>query len=173
VSAESSITSGVTRAPLRLAPMLMLGGWLVLVDVWVKAVARLGACPGADAGPWTTPGACGQVVLAGDLVLVPAVRDGLPGIPLADPLMRQLGALVVIAVVTIATIVVMRARSRQSADLLALGCVWAGAVSWTAPILVGPGVGFTELVAAGVAFGIGDVAGVAGVVWLVVERARA
>lgn len=170
----------VTRMPLRinrLGPMVLLGGWLVFVDVWVKAIARLGACAdhvgGLLSGVWAVPTACAPVVITGDLVLVPATREGLPGIPLADPLMRQLGALGVIAAVTIATIVVMRARNRQSADLLALGCLWGGALAITAPILVGPGVGFTELAASGLAFGVGDVAFAAGLLWLVFERVRA
>lgn len=174
VGADSSI---VTRLPLRLAPMVTLGGWLVLVDVWVKVVARLGACPGSDSGPWSNPSvgpaSCSPVVISGELVLVPGIREGLPGIPLVDPLMRQLGALGVIAAVTIVTILIVRARRRQSADLLALGCLWAGAVSMTAPMLFGPGFGFTEMVTAGVAFGVGDVAAAAGVLWLLVERVRA
>jgi len=170
VGADSSI---VTRLPLRLAPMVTLAGWLVLVDVWVKVVARLGACPGGDSGPWSVPTSCTPVVVSGDLVLAPAVREGLPGLPLADALLRQLGALGVIAAVTIATILIVRARSRHSADLLALGCVWAGAVSMTAPMLFGPGFGFTEIVAGGIAFGVGDLAMAAGALWLAVERVRA
>lgn len=154
----------------------LLGAWLVGVDVWVKIVARLGACPDASTAawdPWSTPTSCGAIDLAGGLALAPAVREGVAGVSIADPLSRQLVALAVIAAVTIATILVGRGRARQPADLLALGCLWAGAAIWGAPILAGPGVGFTEFAAAGIGLGVGDVAMVVGAVWLVVERARA
>ncbi len=153
----------------------LLGAWLVGVDVWVKIVARLGACPGATTQPWDPwgpPTSCGEVGLGGGLALAPAVRDGLPGLGLADPLSRQLAALAVIAAVTIATIVIGRGRTRQPADLLALGCCWAGAMIWGAPILVGPGVAFTELAVGGVGLGVGDLAIAVGAVWLTVERTR-
>lgn len=152
---------------------LVFGAWLVGVDAWVKIVARLGACPGADAGVWSTPGACTEVTLTGGVVLLPGVRAGLPGLVIDDPLSRQLAALAVIAVVTIATIVIGRARTAQPADMLALACMGAGALVWGAPILAGPGVAFTELVAGGLAFGIGDLAMAIGALWLVFERARA
>jgi hypothetical protein len=178
VGADSSLVTRMPLRPSRLGPMVMLGGWLVFVDVWVKVIARIGACPGAAKEPWSMVGECTPVVIVGDLLLVPAVRDGFPGLPLPDLLMRQLAALGVIAAVTIATILVFRARSRQSADLLALGCMWAGAVSVTSPILFGPGlgfaaVGFTELSVQGFAFGVGDAALAVGVLWLLFERMRA
>lgn len=154
----------------------LLGAWLVGVDVWVKLVARLGACPGASTAawdPWSPPTSCGAIDLAGGIALAPAVREGLPGVSLADPLSRQLVALAVIAAVTIATIVIGRGRARQPADLLALGCLWAGAMIWGAPILAGPGVAFTEFAVGGAGLGVGDLAMAAGAVWLIIERVRA
>lgn len=171
MSTNSSPSSA--RAALPLVPAVLLAAWLVGVDVWVKTVARLGACPGMPTGPWTAPTSCTEIRVAGELALIPAVRDGLPGAPLADLLTRQLAMLLVLAAVTIATIAVVRARNRQPADLLALACLWAGAVIWAAPVLAGPGFGFTELVAGGVAFGVGDVAAAVGLLWFLVERVRA
>ncbi len=152
---------------------VLLGAWLVGVDAWIKLVARLGACPGGDASPWDELVGCTAVPLAGGLSLLPATRAGLPGIEIDAPLSRQLAALAVIAAVTIATIVVARARTRQGADLLALSCLWAGALCWGAPILLGPGVAFTEFALGGAALGIGDLAMAGGAAWLAIERGRA
>ena len=152
---------------------LFLSSWLVALDAWVKMIARLGACPGDKTGPWTTPTSCEDVTIVGDLALAPAVRAGLPGIALGDPLTRQLAALGVIAAVVIVTIAIARSRRRQPADLLAVSCLWSAAAIWSAPMLVGPGVAFTEFAAAGLAFGIGDLAMALGTIWLLVERIRA
>lgn len=149
-----------------------LAGWLVGLDVWLKIIGRTAACPGTDDGAWSIPGGCEAIAVAGPLSLLPAVRDGLPGMPTADPLGRQLGALAVVAIVTIATIAISRAASRQPADLLALGCAWAGAIGWAAPILFGPGVAFTELTAGATTFGLADVSLVVGMVWLAAGRIR-
>lgn len=149
-----------------------LGGWLVGLDVWLKIIGRTAACPGSDAGAWSIPSGCEAITVAGPLSLLPAVREGLPGMPTADPLGRQLGALAVIAIVTIATIAIGRAASRQPADVLALGCAWAGAIGWAAPILVGPGIAFTELTTGTTTFGIADISLVVAALWLVVGRLR-
>jgi hypothetical protein len=165
VAAPSDAGSNALRAA-------ALGGWLLGLDVWLKIIGRTAACPGSDDGAWSIPSNCEAIAVMGPLSLVPAVREGLPGLPTADPLGRQLGALAVVAIVTIASIAIGRAATRQPADALALGCAWAGALGWAAPILAGPGVAFTELAAGATRFGLGDVALLVATVWLVVGRLR-
>ena len=148
--------------------------WLFGLDVWIKYVARLGACaPSSERSPWSLPEQCERVdIAAGMLAVLPAVRPGVGPIVMSSLLERQLGSLALLALTTIMTITVARARVRNDADVLAIACVWAGALVWSGPCLLGPGVGLTEIVVAGTPTGIGDLALVFGVAWLLLGWLR-
>ncbi len=153
--------------------------WLVGIDAWVKLVARFGCCsretPGAWDGPWTSPSHCEAVTVAGSLAIVPARRDGLLGLDLPSAISRQLGALALLGVVTIATILVARAQQRahrRGAELKALAVAGAGAWIAAAPCLLGPGTSFTEFTLGGSAFGIGDLVFAVGAAWFAASRLR-
>ncbi|MBC8073888.1 MAG: hypothetical protein IAG13_36555 [Deltaproteobacteria bacterium] len=155
------------------ARALLLLVWLLGLDVWTKYVVRVGACSDSqDRSPWSLPEQCERVDVAGVLAVMPAVRPGIGPLPMANPLERQLGALALLALVTIATITVTRMRQRQDADVLAIACIWAGAVAWSGPCLLAPGVGLTELVVGNTATGLGDVAMVFGATWLMLGWLR-
>jgi hypothetical protein len=154
----------------RAVPLLV---WLVGLDVWTKYVVRIGACGSSqERSPWSLPEQCERVDVAAFFAVLPAVRPGVGPLLMSTLLERQLGALALLALTTIATITVARSRQRQDADLLATACIWAGALMWSGPCLVGPGVGLTELVIAGVPTGIADVAMLFGVSWLLLGWLR-
>jgi hypothetical protein len=147
--------------------------WLAALDVWLKYITRIGTCaPGQDPSPWSVPEQCAAIDVGGAFAIVPAVRAGVGPLLMSTLLERQLGALALLALVTTVTITVARARGRQHADVLAIACVWAGAIAWSGPCLLGPGVGLTELVIGGAATGIGDLALVFGLAWLVLGWLR-
>lgn len=147
--------------------------WLTGLDVWLKYIARIGTCAaGQDPSPWSLPQQCEAVDVGGVLAVAPAVRAGVGPLMMSTLLERQLGALALLALTTTVTITVARARGRQGADILAIACVWAGAIAWSGPCLLGPGVGLTELVIGGAATGIGDLALVFGLAWLVLGWLR-
>ncbi|HWB80257.1 MAG TPA: hypothetical protein VG755_35065 [Nannocystaceae bacterium] len=147
--------------------------WLVALDVWLKYIARIGTCaPGQDPWPWSLPEQCTAIDVGGVLAIVPAARAGVGPLIMSTLLERQLGALALLALTTTVTITVARARGRQAADVLAIACVWAGAIAWSGPCLLGPGLGLTELVIGGAATGIGDLALVFGLAWLVLGYLR-
>lgn len=153
--------------------------WLVGVDAWVKLVTRFGCCsrdtPGAWDGPWTTPGQCESVTIAGSLAITPARRDGLLGVSLSSALARQLGALALLGLVTVALILVARAQQRahrRGTELKALAVLGAGAWIAAAPCLLGPGTSFTEFTLGGSALGVGDLVFAVGAAWFAVSRLR-
>jgi hypothetical protein len=147
--------------------------WLAGLDVWTKYLARIGTCgAGQDESPWSVPEQCESVAVGGVFAVWPAVRAGVGPFAMSSLLERQLGALALLALVTTLTITVARARARQDADVLAVACVWAGAIAWSGPCLLGPGVGLTELVIGGVPTGIGDIALSIGAAWLVLGWIR-
>lgn len=147
--------------------------WLAGLDVWLKYIARIGTCaPGQDPSPWSLPEQCTAIDVGGGLALVPAARAGVGPLLMSTLLERQLGALALLALTTTVTITVARARGRQDADVLAIACLWAGAIAWSGPCLLGPGLGLTELVIGGVATGIGDLALGFGLAWLVLGWLR-
>ncbi len=148
--------------------------WLVGLDVWMKYVARIGTCaPSQDPLPWSLPEQCERVdVAAGVLAVLPAVRPGVGPVVMSSLLERQLGALALLALTTTLTITMARSQRRTDADVLAIACMWAGAIAWSGPCLLGPGVGLTELVIADMATGIGDLALAFGAAWLLLGWLR-
>jgi hypothetical protein len=165
--------------PGRAGPLsaLALAAWLLALDAWVKFAARRGACDGDHDNPWSEPVRCVRVALLGDgddgPGALPAVREGLLGIGIADPLLRQLLALAGLAAITVLTIVTLRARTAQRADLLAIAVTFAGLLCGAAPILFGPGVAFTEFVVGDTRVAFGDLLVLVGVAWIVWGRVAA
>lgn len=156
---------------------LALAAWLVALDAWVKFAVRRGACDGDDDGPWSTPAQCVRVALLGDgddgPGALPAPREGLLGIGVADPLMRQLFALAGLAALTVLAIVTLRTRTAQRADLLAIAVTFAGLLCSAAPILFGPGVAFTEFVLGDAHVAFGDLLVLVGAGWVAWGRVAA
>lgn len=150
--------------------------WIWLCDLWLKAMARVGACEGAPplreviTHPWRLPESCpGASVLGETLRLLPAPRSGAPFDLLAPALTGvagQLWGLALLALASAVTIVVVRWRWRDAGDALALGVLWAGCLTLALPRLLGDGAGLTEIAFVGVPTGIGDLALFSALAWL-------
>ena len=163
-------TSGV------LVRAAVLGGWIALCDLWLKVVARVGACP--DAGglsqvvqqPLDVPPACAAMPLVGDaVILLPAASNGGPLGLLGSTLSATHGplwALAVLALASTVSILVGRWRYRDPGDAHALAALWAGSVTLAVPRVLGGGSGLTEIAIGGMPTGIGELAVLWSLLWL-------
>jgi hypothetical protein len=158
---------------------LALGAWILLCDGGLRLVARLATCPDAQGsafGPDTlgvllnAPEGCAPTDMAGPSIqLLANTHDGaLLGLAagLVPGVMGQLYALALLALATIMTVLVARWQWRSGADPKALACVWAGALSAAGPRMMGDGRGVSEIALFGLSTGIGELALLWGVAWL-------
>jgi len=144
-----------------------------MCDGWVKVLARAGACPSTQtlrdalAQIWSVPEGCGAVPLVGPVMLEPTARAGATPMNLGLPAgIGPLHGLALLAIATVTGIVVLRWSRRTRSDALALGTLWGGLVIHALPRLMDAGTSFSEFAAAGVHWGLGDVAIAWAVVWL-------
>jgi hypothetical protein len=165
--AESSLSAGT------LLSGVLLGAWVVACDGWVKVLARAGCCEqtrvvsDAASAVWSVPDGCEALPLFADVVLVPAVRSGATPMDIAIPeAAADVWGLALLAIATVASMVMLLRRNRNGGDALALGTLWAGTAIHGLPRLVGPGTSFTEIAVAGVGVSIGDLALVWAGLWL-------
>jgi hypothetical protein len=153
----------------------VLAIWLLLCDAGLKFAARVGGCGGFSMDLLTklyeAPTQCKGSDMAGAAIrLQPAVNDGaLLGLGAGTfaGFTGQLFALGLIALATIATIAVLRWQWRSSGDPKALAAIWAGALILAVPRLIGSGSGLAELDISGLSAGIGDLALLWGLAWIV------
>lgn len=144
---------------------LVVGGWLVGCDAWVKITARVAACPStpsvgdASGSVWTVPEGCGQADFWGFAQLSPVVRDGGPlglGSGLLGGGAGQGWAYALLALAAIASVLVIRWRWRSTGDAAALGALWGAAIILAGPRIMGDGAGMAELHLGGLSTGLGD-----------------
>jgi hypothetical protein len=165
---------------------MLLTGWIVGCDLWVKILARAAGCPADPSTAWIVdsyqapPEGCEPVALASSAFALDAAASiggplGLvPG--LLSPERGSLAGLCLVAFAVIVTIVVTRWRWRSAGDPLALGALWGGTVALGLPRFIGGGARVTELSLAGIETGLGDIAVIWAVAWLAwrfVAEARA
>ncbi len=155
---------------------LLVGGWLVGCDAWLKITARVAACPQTPSvGPaadsvWSVPSGCGEADFWGFAQLSPVVRDGGP-LGLGSGLLAggagQGWAIALLAVAAVVSILILRWQWRTPGDAAALGALWGAVVILAGPRLVsGDGTGTAELHLGGLATGLGDLALVWALLWL-------
>lgn len=153
---------------------LVLGAWLVAADAWIKSVTRLGACEdtGRWPSPWSTPQVCAPIDFVGPVQIEPHGSDAILGIALSDAGAR----LAVIAALAIGLVALAWWAGRRWAAwgsaATGLGCGLAAVAILAAPITLGDGRAWTELVVAGVRFGLGELALVHAIVWMLWARVR-
>jgi hypothetical protein len=152
---------------------LLFGAWLGVCDGWVKVLARAGSCPSTGTlqqaleAVWTVPEACTSVELAPGLALTPTARAGATPLDLPLPAgMEAVYGLGLLAVATVAGIVVLRWSRRTRGDALALGTLWGGLVTHALPRMMEGGTSFAEFTVAGTHLGLADLAIVWAAVWL-------
>jgi hypothetical protein len=168
------------KAPLRaaiVAAALAFGALLVACDAWVKVLARIAGCRDSSLhhgwsmqAVWEIPRECEGVALVSGLDVVPAARAG-SLVPFAGDLAvasdGRLWALVLVAIATVATIVLVAWRQRIPGDLFAAATLWAGVTMHAAPRLAGRGGSVTELQIGAFATGLGDVVIAWASLWIV------
>ncbi len=162
-------------APIRVTTVLgslALGVWLCACDLWLKVLARMGACASstdiADTSwaAWAVPDGCTPLEIVPGAALHPAERAA-PLLPLSLPAAAgQVWGLALFGIATIVTILVVRWQWRTRGDVLALGTLWAGVAMHGAPRLLHRGTTFTELELWGFATGLGDFTIAWAAVWL-------
>lgn len=152
---------------------LLFGAWLGVCDGWVKVLARAGACSStgtfeqALGALWTVPEGCTDVPLVGGVALAPTTRAGATALDLPIPSgMEAVYGLALLALATVAGIVVLRWSRRTRGDALALGTLWGGLATHALPRMMEGGTSFAEFSVAGMHLGLGDLAIVWATVWL-------
>jgi len=152
---------------------LLFGAWLGVCDSWVKVLARAGACPSTStldqalAALWTVPGECSAVELVGGVALEPTVRAGATPLNVGLPSgMEAVYGLALLAIATVAGIVVLRWSRRTRGDALALGTLWGGLVVHAVPRMMDAGSSFAEFSIGDMQLGIADFAIGWATVWL-------
>ncbi len=161
----------------KLAPIargLVLGGWLIAADAWIKSITRLAACDGTGRwpSPWSTPATCTATDLVGRWQLEPAASDAFLGLTLAGRDAR-LGYAAAIAVVCVGVAWWLgRGRGGLGGAGTALGCALAGIGILAAPIALGDGRAWSEFIIGHVRFGIGDIALIYALLWMIWARWR-
>lgn len=159
---------------------VLLGAWVIVTDLALQLVARVGGCAHVDrieAGSLRDlvrdPGECSGTAMAGDaIVLVPRRHDGALfglGSGMFEGFVGQVYALGLLLVATVMSIVIVRWEGRAAGDGLILGLAWGGAVAGALPRLVGDGRGSAELDLFGLHTGIAELALLWALVWLVVR----
>jgi hypothetical protein len=151
---------------------LALAGWLVACDLWLKVLARMGACVSSTdlaetlLAAWTVPDGCSALEIVPGATLEPGVRSAsLLPIPLPEGA-GQVWGLALFGMATVITIVVIRWQWRTRGDALALGTLWAGVLIHGSPRLLHEGTTFTELGLWGFSTGLGDVTLAWALLWL-------
>lgn len=149
---------------------LLVGGWLVGCDAWVKITARVAACAETPSvgeaidQVWRIPPGCTEADFWGFARLSPVVRDGGP---LGAGLLDSTGwAFALLAVAAVVSVLVVRWRWRSVGDASALGALWGATLILAGPCLLGDGTGMAELHLGGLALGLGDLALAWALVWL-------
>lgn len=155
-----------------LASGALLGGWIVLCDVWVKVLARSAGCEpirtvtAAVSELWSSPQSCPGLEV-GPVALSPQTRPGIGPIEAAlPPGTEPLWGLALFALATVLSILVLRWRWRIPGDALALGCLWSAVLIHGLPRLMAGGTTFTELQVAGLGLSLGDLAMLFALPWL-------
>lgn len=154
---------------------LLVGGWLVGCDAWIKVTARVAACSQtpsvgeAASQVWSVPSGCTEANFWGFARLSPVVRDGGPlglGAGLLGGPAGQGWAIALLAMAALVSVLVLRWRWRSVGDASALGALWGATFILAGPRLASDGSGLAELHLGGLATGLGDLALVWAVAWL-------
>jgi len=154
---------------------LLMAGWLVGCDAWVKMIARVATCSAtptlgdAAAAVWSVPAGCGETDFLGFARLSPVVRDGGPFGLGAGLLTGAAGTGWAVALLVTAAIVsglILRWPWRATGDAAALGALWGAVLILAGPRLAGDGAGTAELVMGTLNTGLGDLALVWAAGWL-------
>lgn len=154
---------------------LLICGWLVGCDAWVKITARVAACTStpsvgeASGSVWTVPSGCTASDFWGFAQLSPVVRDGGPlglGAGLLGGGAGTGWAIALLAVAAVVSVLVLRWQWRSTGDAAALGALWAAVIIEAGPRLTGGGSGTSELLLGGMTTGLGDLALLWAGLWL-------
>ncbi len=154
---------------------LLVGGWLVGCDAWLKITARVAACsetPDVSAAlshVWGLPSGCGDVDFWGIARLSPVLRDGWLlglGSGVLQGSAGRIWAYALLAIALVVSILVVRWRWRSTGDAAALGALWGAVAILAGPRLMGSGTGLAELHIGGLATGLGDFALLWAALWL-------
>gem|GEM_PF-1892253 len=175
--AASLVSEDYTHAPSDFFKGGLLAAWLVLCDLGLKSIARVGGCSNGDrigldllAHIFAVPETCTGSPLMGTAIrLVPTVHDGALlglGAGFFGDLAGQIYGLGALALATMLSILVLQWRRHTSGDVKALAVLWAGASLTAAPRLLGDGRGLAELEGFGLNAGIGDLALLWSLAWL-------
>lgn len=157
---------------------IALFAWLWLSDLVLRALAQTGGCPGdatLDFGVlldvWAPEPGCTGYGIAGD-----AIRLHLQGRPgaffgMGGGLLEGMGpvwGLLLLALATVVTILVLRWKWVSGVDTLPLACIWAGAFILGVPRVLGSadGAALASLQFFGITTSLGDLALLWGLAWL-------
>ncbi|MEE9382471.1 MAG: hypothetical protein V3V08_03555 [Nannocystaceae bacterium] len=169
---------GTQQRDLRRAAALSV--WILASDALLKVVARIAACgtsvPHTSRllrSVWLPADACGEQDRTTETIQLVFVQTDAAIFGLAAPVVvGQVGmayGATLLALAALLTSLVLRWKWRTPADAHALAAVWAGALITGIPRLVSEGRGLGEISIYGTATGLGDLALVWGLLWLIVR----